>query len=104
MFAVISYKGKQHKVALGKKYKLSFTDGVEKDQKIVFSDILLVDDDSNVSVGAPKLEKAVVEAKVIENIQDKKVTGVKFKAKKRQKHAFGHRQDYTVAEITKIQL
>lgn len=104
MFAVVSYKGKQYKVVEGKQYRFSLTEGVEADQKITFDDVLLVDDGKKVSVGTPKLEKAVVEGKIVGNIQAKKVVGTKFKAKKRVKSTFGHRQDYTVAEITKIQL
>ena len=36
------------------------------------------------------------------SFKDKKVTGIKFKAKKRYKVKFGHRQIMTEVEITKI--
>jgi large subunit ribosomal protein L21 len=103
MFAVVSYKGNQYKVEPDKTYKFDLFDHVDE-KKIVFSEILLVDDGKNVKVGTPNVEGASVEAEIIEDMKDKKVTATKFKAKKHYKRNLGHRQDYTLVKILGIKL
>ena len=103
-FAVIKTGGKQYKVSEGDVIKVEKL-GVKKEKsKVVFKEVLLVSDGKDkVKVGTPKVAKASVEAVVLKPEEKaKKVTGVKFKAKKRQKKTLGHRQRYTVVEIKKI--
>ena len=102
MFAVVSYNGKQYKVAEGKTYKIDLLEHSE-DKKISFSDVLLIEDEK-ILVGTPLVEGAKVEAEIIEDIKDDKVSGIKFHAKKRYKRNLGHRQQYTLVKITKIKL
>jgi large subunit ribosomal protein L21 len=100
MFAVIIYKGKQYKVTPDQEIKI---DLIETDKKsIVFSDVLIVDNDKEIKTGAPTVEGATVEGEIVGNAKDKKVTGIKFHAKKRYKRTLGHRQDYTIVKIKNI--
>lgn len=105
MFAVISHKGNQYKVALNKEYKIDLTDELNEDQKkIVFSDVLLINDGKKNVVGTPVIKDAKVEADFVKNISDEKALVFKFKAKKRYKRTQGHRQSYSVIKVTNISL
>jgi len=61
-------------------------------------------DGENSKIGAPTVDGAVVEAKVVKNGRGKKLYVLKYKAKKNEKKKIGHRQPYTKVEITKIAL
>ncbi len=101
MLAIIKTGGKQYKVAVGDKIKVEKLEG-EDGSKIVFSEVLFIGDEKEVKVGTPMLAGATVEGKIIATSKQKKVVGMKFKAKKRYKVKFGHRQTMTEVEITKI--
>jgi len=101
MLAIIKTGGKQYKVKKGDKIKIEKLDG-EKGSKVDFSEILFIGDEKSVKVGTPAVTGAKVEGKIIETSKQKKVTGIKFKAKKRYKVKFGHRQTMTEVEITKV--
>ena len=58
----------------------------------------------NSKIGAPVVEGAAVEAKVVKNGKAKKITVFRYKSKKNEKKKMGHRQPYTKVEITKIAL
>lgn len=99
--AVIKTGGKQYVVAEGKKLRVEKLDAKEG-AKVVFDEVLMVDSGKDITLGAPLVAKATVEAKAIRTAKADKVTGVKFKAKKRYMKYFGHRQAFTEVEITKI--
>jgi len=99
--AIIKTGGKQYKVAEGDKIKIEKLEG-EDGSVISFAEVLFVGDESEVKVGTPNVAGAIVEGKIISTEQQDKVTGVKFKAKKRYSVKFGHRQIMTEVLITKI--
>lgn len=101
MLAVIKTGGKQYLVRKGDKIKIEKLEGVVGDD-ISFSEVLFLGDEKGVKVGTPHVAAAKVEGKILKQGKDKKVTGVKHKAKKRYKVKFGHRQMVTEIEITKI--
>ena len=103
MKAVIVTGGKQYTVAEG---DILFVEklGVEAEETVKFDQVLAVLDGENTKIGAPVVEGAAVEAKVVKNGKGKKVTVFKYKPKKNEKKKIGHRQPYTKVEITKIAL
>jgi len=101
MLAVIKTGGKQYKVNVGDKVRIEKLEG-EVGDKVEFAEVLLLGDDKEVKVGAPFLKGVKVEGKILRTEKGKKVVGMKFKAKKRYKVKFGHRQFFTEVEITKI--
>lgn len=101
MIAIIKTGGKQYKVKVGDKIKVEKLDGKEG-EKISFDEVLFVGDGSDIKVGTPLVKGAKVEGKILKTAKGKKVTGIKFKPKKRYKVKFGHRQTMTEVEITKI--
>ncbi|OGZ34242.1 MAG: 50S ribosomal protein L21 [Candidatus Portnoybacteria bacterium RBG_13_41_18] len=101
MLAVIKTGGKQYKVAPGDKIQIEKLDAKEK-EGVIFDEVLLLDDGKDVKVGQPQVEGAKVEGKVIEQGREDKVIIYKYKSKKRFHVKKGHRQPYTMVEITKI--
>ena len=103
MKAVIVTGGKQYTVAEGDVLYIEKLN-VEAEETVKFEEVLAVLDGENTKIGAPVVEGAVVEAKVVKNGKAKKITVFKYKAKKNEKKKIGHRQPYTKVEITKIAL
>ena len=103
MKAIIVTGGKQYTVAEG---DVLFVEklGVEAEETVKFEQVLAVLDGENSKFGAPVVDGAAVEAKVVKNGKGKKIDIIKYKAKKGEKKHIGHRQPYTKVEITKIAL
>ena len=103
MKAVIVTGGKQYTVSEG---DVLFVEklNVEAEETVKFEQVLAVLDGENTMIGAPVVEGAAVEAKVVKNGKGKKIDVIKYKAKKNEKKHIGHRQPYTKVEITKIAL
>ena len=103
MKAVIVTGGKQYTVAEG---DVLFIEKLNAEENAVvkFDEVLAVLDGENSKIGAPVVEGATVEAKVVKNGKGKKITIFKYKPKKNEKKKIGHRQPYTKVEITKIAL
>ena len=103
MKAIIVTGGKQYTVSEG---DILFIEklNAEAEATVKFDTVLAVLDGENSKIGAPVVEGAVVEAKVVKNGKGKKIDVIKYKAKKGEKKHIGHRQPYTKVEITKIAL
>lgn len=100
MIAVIESGSKQYMVEKGHKIEAEL---LHSDKDVVEFQPLLVIDGDNIQVGKPKVENAVVKAKIVEaDVKSGKVKVLKYKAKKRQKTLTGHRQRHTILEITEI--
>ena len=102
MKAVIMTGGKQYTVAEGDVLYIEKLNA-EAEATVKF-EVLAVLDGENTKIGAPVVEGAAVEAKVVKNGKAKKITVFKYKPKKGEKKKIGHRQPYTKVEITKIAL
>jgi len=103
MKAVIVTGGKQYTVAEGDTLYIEKLNA-EEEATVKFEQVLAVLDGENTKIGAPVVEGATVEAKVVKNGKAKKLVVFKYKAKKGEKKKIGHRQPYTKVEITKIAL
>ena len=103
MKAVIVTGGKQYTVSEGDVLYVEKL-GAEVDATVKFDQVLAVLDGENTKIGAPVVEGAAVEAKVVKNGKGKKIDVLRYKAKKNEKKKIGHRQPYTKVEITKIAL
>ncbi len=101
MYAVIVTGGKQYKVSEGDTLFVEKLE-LEEGAAVTFDQILLTADGENVKVGAPTVEGATVEAKVLKNGKAKKIYVYKMKRKKNERTKKGHRQPFTKVEITKI--
>ena len=103
MKAVIVTGGKQYTVSEG---DILFVEklNAEENATVKFDEVLAILDGENSKIGAPVVEGAAVEAKVVKNGKGKKIDIIKYKAKKGEKKHIGHRQPYTKVEIPKVVL
>lgn len=100
MYAIIETGGKQYVVEAGDKIKVEKLD-VKEGDKVTFDKVLFVSGDEP-KVGAPYVDGAKVEAKVLAQGKAKKVVVYKYKSKKNERKKNGHRQPYTLVEISGI--
>jgi len=103
MYAIFKTGGKQYRATQGQKIKLEKISANSGD-KVLFTEVLMVGEGRDVEIGKPFLANATVEAKVLEEGKDKKIEVIKFKRRKNYKRTFGHRQCYTLVEITGIKV
>jgi large subunit ribosomal protein L21 len=101
MYAIIETGGKQYQVKEGDVLFIEKLN-VEADQTVSFDKVVAVGSDNGITVGAPYVEKASVEAKVLKNGKAKKITVFTYKPKKGEKKKQGHRQPYTQVKIEAI--
>ncbi len=103
MFAVIKTGGKQYVVSPGQKLHIEKLDHKEG-HEVSFYDVFLVEQDGKVMIGTPKVEGAVVKAKIIKQGKEEKLVVFHFKTKKKEKIKKGFRQPFTEIEIVSIEL
>ena len=103
MLAVFKTGGKQYSVKAGQILKVEKLEG-EKGDSISFKDVLAISESTQNTIGSPLVEGAVVEAKILDQIRDKKI--IVFKKRKRQNYRStqGHRQYLTVLKIETISI
>ena len=84
MYAVIETGGKQYQVKQGDVIFIEKL-AVEADETVTFDKVVALGADDGIKVGAPYVEGAAVEAKVIKNGKAKKITVFTYKPKKSEK-------------------
>ncbi len=103
MEAVIATGGKQYRVAPGQVIKVERL-AKAKGTAVEFKQVLLVNQDGEVTVGPKALKSAKVTGEVVVEKQERKVLVVKFKRRKNYRRHRGHRQIMTAVRITKIEV
>lgn len=99
MFAVVKIAGQQFKVSEGQELYVPHIQGKAGD-KVAFPEVLLVDADGKLSVGADI--KVKVNAEIIGEMQGEKVIAFKMKRRKGFRKKTGHRKLYTQIKISNI--
>lgn len=101
MYAVLETGSKQYRVAAGDTLQVERLP-VEAGKPVTFDRVLLVSNDGKVTVGAPTVSGATVEADVVEHIRDEKKLTFKMKRRKGYHKTIGHRQELTVVKVKEI--
>ena len=101
MYAVIKTGGKQYRVAAGEKIKVEKLAG-DVGSDVVLDQVLMLADGDDVTIGAPLVQGASVQAKVLAQGRHDKVMIFKMRRRKHYRKTQGHRQDYTEIQIEKI--
>lgn len=101
MIAVFKTGGKQYSVKPGQILKVEKIEG-KKGDNLSFNNILVISDGSQNSIGTPLIKGASIEAKILDQIRDKKITVFKKKKRKNYRLTKGHRQYLTVLKIESI--
>nr|WP_299170956.1 50S ribosomal protein L21 [uncultured Allomuricauda sp.] len=94
MYAIVEMAGQQFKVAKDQKVYVHRLQ-TEEGKKVTFDKVLLLEDGGNVTIGAPVIEGAAVEAKVVKHLKGDKVIVFKKKRRKGYRVKNGHRQSLT---------
>ncbi len=101
MFAVMKTGGKQYKVSSGDTLRVEKL-AADAGETVQFNDILMLGGDA-VTVGAPFVAGAAVQAEVVDQIKgDKVINFVKRRRKHSSKRTKGHRQNLTLVRVTDI--
>ena len=101
MYAIVEIAGQQFKVAKDQKV---FVHRIKEEEgkKVTFHNVLLLEDGKNITVGAPAIDGAAVEAKVVKHLKGDKVIVFKKKRRKGYRKKNGHRQYLTELMIEGI--
>jgi large subunit ribosomal protein L21 len=99
-FAIIETGGKQYRVVSGAKIKIEKLDAAEG--PVSFDKVLLRSAGGAVTIGAPYVAGATVQAKILRNGRGEKKIVFKYHSKTRQHKKKGHRQEYSEVEIAEV--
>ena len=100
-FAVIETGGKQYKISAGQKIRIEKLN-VKEGDVFSFDKVLLAVDGDAVTIGAPYISGANVDAKVIRQARDEKKIVFRYHSKTRYRKKKGHRQHFTEVMIEKV--
>ena len=97
MFAVMKTGGKQYRVAPGDQLKVERLPG-EAGDIVEFGEVLMIGD----KIGAPFVDGAMVAAEIIEQGRARKVIIFKKRRRQNSRRKNGHRQLYSLVEVTEL--
>jgi len=100
MYAIVEAGGKQHKVEVGKYFKVEKMDANVGD--VVELKCLFVSDEGKCQTGNPYVKGVVCKAEVLEQGKEDKIVVFKYKAKKNERTKQGQRQPYTKLKVVSI--
>lgn len=103
MYAVLETGSKQYRVSAGDTLKVERLPA-EAGSAVTFDRVLLINNDGQISVGAPTVANASVVADVVEHIRGEKKLTFKMKRRKGYHKSIGHRQELTVVKVKEIKL
>jgi len=101
MYAIVEAGGKQHKVEVGKYFKVEKMDANVGDV-VELKCLFVSDDNGKCQVGNPYVKGVVCKAEVLEQGKEDKIVVFKYKAKKNERTKQGHRQPYTKLKVVSI--
>jgi large subunit ribosomal protein L21 len=100
MYAIIEEGSHQFRVREGDRIRVDRRDGKPGDE-LVFPKVLLMTAlDGSAKIGAPTLAGAQVTGKIVNQFRAKKIIIQKFRRRKNVRRKNGHRQPFTMVQIT----
>ena len=101
MYAVIRTGGKQYRVSAGEAVRVEKLDA-QAGAEIVLTEVLMIGQGEDVTIGAPLVDGAAVKATVLGQGKGDKVRIFKMRRRKHYRKTQGHRQLYTEIRIDSI--
>jgi large subunit ribosomal protein L21 len=101
MYAIVDIAGQQFKVEKDQEVFVHRLEG-EEGASVSFSNVLLIDNEGQIEVGAPNINGALVSGKIIAHVRADKVLIFKKKRRKGYQKLSGHRQDLTQILVEEI--
>ena len=103
MYAIVEINGQQFKAEEGKKLFVNHICGAENGQTVEFEKVLLVDNNGQITVGAPTVAGAKVVCEVIDPlVKGDKVLVFHKKRRKGYRKLNGYRHQYTQLTIKQV--
>ena len=100
-FAIFETGGKQYKASASKIIEVEKLDA-EVGKTIQFKNVLLLNDSKTTEIGNPKVDGAIVEAKLLDIVKDRTVLIFHKRRRKHSRKMNGHRQRHSKIQIIKI--
>ncbi len=100
-FAVIQTGGKQYKVSTSEILKIERLNS-QVGKTVEFKNVLFLNYDKNTEIGNPIIKGAKVEATILKNTKNKTILVFKKRRRKNSRKKYGHRQQISLIQITKI--
>jgi large subunit ribosomal protein L21 len=101
MYAVVETGGRQYRVSPGDTIDVEKLAGAVG-ETVTLTDVLLVGEGADVTVGTPRLIEARIEARIVAQKRGKKIIIFKHKRRKGYRHKQGHRQWLTSLRVVGI--
>ena len=101
MYALVEILGKQYKAEEGKAIQVDLVDA-EVGAQVKYDSVLAVVKEDDVKFGAPYVKGASVVATLKSNIKGDKVRVYKYHRRNGYRRTQGHRQQYSILAIDKI--
>jgi large subunit ribosomal protein L21 len=102
MYAIIQSGSRQFRVEKGDVIHVDCLEAQPGQQVDLLDVLLIVRDDGQVTLGAPRVPGSVVKAEYVAEVKGPKVTSLKYKKRKNEYRKFGHRQRYAQVRIVDI--
>ena len=102
MYAIVEVLGQQFKVEAGRRVYVHRMETAERGSQIELDKVLLIDNEGNITVGAPVIEGAKVVAEVLSHVRGEKVLVFHKIRRKGYRKLNGHRQNFTELMIKEI--
>ncbi|AIE87961.1 50S ribosomal protein L21 [Fimbriimonas ginsengisoli] len=101
MYVIVKTGGKQYKAAKNDVLIVEKLEG-EAGTAVELSEVLLVVDGENTTVGSPLIKGALVRGEIIRQAKGPKIEAFNYKPKKNERKRWGHRQPQTHLRITEV--
>ena len=101
MYAIFEDGSHQFRVREGDRITIDRREG-EPGTELVFPKVLLLAGPDGATIGTPVVDGARVVARIVNQFRAKKIIIQKFRRRKNYRRRTGHRQPYTVVQVTSI--
>jgi large subunit ribosomal protein L21 len=102
-YAIVEISGRQFWIEAGKFYDINRIP-TDIGKEITLNRVLLVNNDGELLIGKPYLDKVKIQGKVLEHLRGKKTIVYKMRPKKKTRKKQGHRQELTRVLIENINI
>jgi len=102
-YAIVEISGRQFWIETGKYYDLNRIP-TELGKEITLNRVLLLNNEGEILVGKPYLDKVKVKGKILEHLRGQKKIVYKMRPKKKTRKKQGHRQELTRVLIEDISI
>ena len=102
-YAIVEISGRQFWIETGKYYDFNRI-ATKLGKQILFNRVLLLNNEGEILVGKPYLERVQVKGKILEHLRGKKTMVYKMRPKKKTRKKQGHRQELTRVLIEEISI